>query len=449
MNSNRTGVGEYTYQLLNSIFQIDKTNQYFLFYNSSKDVSKNIPKWEQDNVRYVGLKWPNKLLNLLLFLKVLKLENLVIKKLFENCKLKIENLDVWFSPNLNFISLSKKTKLILTVHDLSFEFMPECFTLKQRLWHWFLRPKKQCQRADIILVPSDNTKRDIVESCRVVSSKVVKVGHGCKLQITNYKLQIKDKYILYLGTLEPRKNVETLILAYKKLHNLQLTTYNLVLAGDKGWKSKLTMKLIKNTPNVRFIGYVDEAKKAGVVAMDVMGPALDMLAHYFHKLPSAEPGLQYKSARDYFTRTEAIEFTVRHDEGLGLETLNQADIILLGVSRTSKTPLSIYLAYQGYRCANVPVMSGIPVPQKLAEVDRRKIVGLTIAEEKLIAFRSTRLKKMGRPASEDYAQKEYVGNELKFAHDLFQTLGVRVVDVTGKSIEEIASEIINDSYFMP
>ena len=262
MNSNRTGVGEYTYQLLNSIFQIDKTNQYFLFYNSSKDVSKNIPKWEQDNVRYVGLKWPNKLLNLLLFLKVLKLENLVIKKLFENCKLKIENLDVWFSPNLNFISLSKKTKLILTVHDLSFEFMPECFTLKQRLWHWFLRPKKQCQRADIILVPSDNTKRDIVESCRVVSSKVVKVGHGCKLQITNYKLQIKDKYILYLGTLEPRKNVETLILAYKKLHNLQLTTYNLVLAGDKGWKSKLTMKLIKNTPNVRFIGYVDEAKKA-------------------------------------------------------------------------------------------------------------------------------------------------------------------------------------------
>jgi [pyruvate, water dikinase]-phosphate phosphotransferase / [pyruvate, water dikinase] kinase len=194
---------------------------------------------------------------------------------------------------------------------------------------------------------------------------------------------------------------------------------------------------------------LDEAKKAGVVAMDVMGPALDMLAHYFHKLPSAEPGLQYKSARDYFNRTEAIEFTVRHDEGLGLETLTQADIILLGVSRTSKTPLSIYLAYQGYRCANVPVMSGIPVPQKLETVDRRKIVGLTIAEEKLIAFRSTRLKKMGRPASEDYAQKEYVSHELKFAHDLFQKLGVRVVDVTGKSIEEIASEIISDSYFMP
>ena len=259
MSSVRTGVGEYTCQLLDAVFKIDKTNQYFLFYNSSKDVSQYIPKWEQENVRYVATRWPNKLLNLLLFLKVLKLENLVI----ENC-LKIKNLklkiNIWFSPNLNFTSLSKKTKLILTVHDLSFEFLPECFTLKQRLWHWFLRPKKQCHRADLILAPSENTADDIVSEYSVDRTKVRVVGHGHKLQITNYKLQIKDKYILYLGTLEPRKNVGVLIEAYKKLTNFK--TYKLTIAGDRGWKSDKIMRLIKNTAGVEYVGYVDAAKKA-------------------------------------------------------------------------------------------------------------------------------------------------------------------------------------------
>ena len=267
MNSNRTGVGEYTYQLLNAIFAIDKTNQYFLFYNSSKDVSKNIPKWEQDNARYVGLKWPNKLLNLLLFLKFVKLENLVIEKLFENCKLKIENLNVWFSPNLNFTSLKKHTKHILTMHDLSFEFMPECFTLKHRLWHWFLRPRKQCQRADLILAPSENTARDVIESYKVESYKVIKLCPGVSQPVSSDQLSvIKNKYglsenfILYLGTLEPRKNVSVLIEAYKKLTNLH--TYKLIIVGDKGWRSESVMRLIENTPGVQYVGYVDAAKKA-------------------------------------------------------------------------------------------------------------------------------------------------------------------------------------------
>jgi len=279
MSPVRTGVGEYTYQLLNAVFAFDKTNQYFLFYNSSKDVSQSIPKWEQENVHYVGLKWPNKLLNLLLFLKFVKLENLVVEKLFENCKLKIENLNVWFSPNLNFTSLRKHTKHILTIHDLSFEFMPECLTWKQRLWHWFLRPKKQCERADIILTPSENTKRDVIDSylpavqaqalqagkvvsSKVVSSKVVKVGHGCGMQNAECRMQNGDKYILYVGTLEPRKNVDALIEAYKKLCTLaHLHTCKLIIAGDRGWKSEPVIRLIENTPGVQYIGYVDEAKK--------------------------------------------------------------------------------------------------------------------------------------------------------------------------------------------
>ncbi len=262
MSPVRTGVGEYTHKLLDAVFKIDKTNQYFLFYNSSKDVSKNIPQWRQNNVHYAATMWPNKLLNLFLFLKVWKLENLVIGNLLKivNCKLKI---DCWFSPNLNFTSLSKKTKFILTIHDLSFEFFPECLTFKQRLWHVFLRPKKQCQRADIILAPSESTADDIVSKYGVDKEKVRVIRHGCQTQNTNNMTQTRDKYILYLGTLEPRKNVGVLIEAYKKLCTLaHLHTCTLVIAGDKGWKSESLIRLIESTPGVKYIGYVDEAKKA-------------------------------------------------------------------------------------------------------------------------------------------------------------------------------------------
>lgn len=186
-----------------------------------------------------------------------------------------------------------------------------------------------------------------------------------------------------------------------------------------------------------------EAKKEGIVAMDIMGPSLDMLANYFHKLPSTEPGLQYKVTRDYYKRTEAIEFSVRHDEGLGLDTLEQADIIILGISRTSKTPLSVYLAYHGYRSANIPIIPGVPIPDKLVGCDRKKMVGLTRSWEDLASHRSTRLKKMGRPESEQYAQKEHIEKELAYGQEVFEKLGVPlIVDVGGKAIEEVASEII-------
>ncbi len=189
---------------------------------------------------------------------------------------------------------------------------------------------------------------------------------------------------------------------------------------------------------------LSEAKKEGVVAMDVMGPVLDMLSHYFHRLPSDEPGLQYKATQDYYKRTEAVEFAVRHDDGLGLETIHEADIILLGISRTSKTPLSIYLAFQGYRCANVPIVREMPLAEKIYELDRKKMFGLVVSSEKLASVRSTRLKKLGRPDSENYAQLDHIEEELKCAREVFGKLGgIPVIDVTGKATEEVASEILH------
>lgn len=180
-----------------------------------------------------------------------------------------------------------------------------------------------------------------------------------------------------------------------------------------------------------------------VVAIDIMGPTLDALANYFHTLPSPEPGLQYKMTQHYFKRTEAVEFTVKHDDGLGLDTIDAADIILLGISRTSKTPLSIYLAYHGYRCANMPIVKDIPLPISVMNADPSKMIALTIDERKLATIRATRLRKLGRPETESYANLSYITEEISFALKIIRELRIPAIDVTGKAIEETASEIIN------
>ncbi len=294
MNKQRTGVGEYTYSLLNSLFEIDKENNYFLFFNSCKNVSANIPKWQPKNVHYIFTRWPNKLLNLLVWLRFIKLDRLVTRHL-ERSETKSKDLLVekdssthplkkgfaqndewvWFSPNLNFTSLSRHVKHILTIHDLSFEFFPEYFTFKQRLWHKFLNPKKQCQRADIILTPSENTRRDIVNGYQLPDSKIqvlrpgisVERGTGNGEQVKQ-KYNLPEKYILFLGTLEPRKNVESVIEAYKRLtppypplQGEGKGGVSLVIAGGSCWKNKKLMKMIAETEGVRYLGYVSEEDK--------------------------------------------------------------------------------------------------------------------------------------------------------------------------------------------
>lgn len=189
--------------------------------------------------------------------------------------------------------------------------------------------------------------------------------------------------------------------------------------------------------------FLEECGKAHVVSVDLMGPVMDVLTSYLHSAPSSEPGLKYKHTGEYFRRQEAIEFTVKHDDGMGLDTLNQADIVILGISRTSKTPLSIYLSYRGYKVANIPLVRDVPLPIEFESVDQDKIVGLTINIEKLIQFRETRLVKLGRPLSEEYASFERVTEEMNYARKVYEKVGnIPVIDVTGKAIEEIATEAL-------
>ena len=130
------------------------------------------------------------------------------------------------------------------------------------------------------------------------------------------------------------------------------------------------------------------AAEVQVPAIDVMGPVMENLTRYFQATPSDQPGLQYQVNSEYFRRNEAIEFAVKHDDGLGLETIDQAEIVLLGISRTSKTPLAMYLAYRGFKTANIPIIREVPPPRALRSIDPRKLVGLTILPEKLVDLRN-------------------------------------------------------------
>jgi len=175
---------------------------------------------------------------------------------------------IWFSPNLNFTNLSKKIKHLQTIHDLSFEFLPECFTWKQRLWHWTLNPRRQCKRADIIVTPSENTKRDIVAKFQISNFKFQILRPGLKIlnkdesdtEKTKNNYNLPDKYILYLGTLEPRKNIESIIQAYN-ISDLRTKNCELLVVGSRGWKHKKLIKLIQEMPGVEYLEYVNEDKK--------------------------------------------------------------------------------------------------------------------------------------------------------------------------------------------
>jgi hypothetical protein len=153
-----------------------------------------------------------------------------------------------------------------------------------------------------------------------------------------------------------------------------------------------------------------------------------------------EPGARAPLDSTYFKRIEAIEFAVKYDDGVG-KGLDEADMVLVGVSRTSKTPLSIYLGYLGHKAANVPVVRGIDPPEELFEIDPAKIVGLTIGAERLADIRTARVKSMGAPRKR-YAELEAVYAELEEATKLHKRLRCPVIDVSELSVEETAMRII-------
>jgi [pyruvate, water dikinase]-phosphate phosphotransferase / [pyruvate, water dikinase] kinase len=186
----------------------------------------------------------------------------------------------------------------------------------------------------------------------------------------------------------------------------------------------------------------DLCQSQGVPYTDLFGPLLTMFSGYFEKEANFTAGLLRQTDEKYFKRIAAIEFTVKHDDGKEVRDLDKSDIILVGISRTSKTPLSIFLSHKGWKVSNVPIVLNVALPEELFKIDQKKIVGLTIDLEKLARIRKNRLEKLGQDLSSDYASSQYISDELEYANGIFsRNKRWPIFDVTEKALEETASEI--------
>jgi hypothetical protein len=214
--------------------------------------------------------------------------------------------------------------------------------------------------------------------------------------------------------------------------------------------------MIIRIPHVRTVEQVNElvadaarghsmaAMERGVMAVDLLGGLLAKLQDFLHRTPWGRPGLLYQTDAGYSQRVDAMEFTVQHDDGQKIDDLEAADLILVGPSRTSKTPASFYLAYRGWKVANVPIVLGVEPPDTLCGLDARKVVGLITDPQHLALVRRERLKNMGAEASSaSYADLKHIQQELRYSLRLCQRYRWPVVNVTGKAVEETASEIVN------
>lgn len=269
MGTQYSGVPEHTLNLVREIIRLDSNNEYQFFYNSISDVRKRIPKFDNSNVKIIKWSYPNKILNYLFF-KFLNWPKID----------KYLGVDLFFMPHINFVALSGKSKSLLIIHDLSFLKNPEFFSFKNNLWHRMINVKKLIKRVDKIVAVSENTKIDIINLCGVDEEKIDVIYPGInndykvvedsqKLKKAKEKYNLPEKFILFLGTQEPRKNVEGVIEAYNvfRENNKNLNDYRLVIAGGKGWKGKKifsSWEASKYKDDIRFLGYVDSEDKSGL-----------------------------------------------------------------------------------------------------------------------------------------------------------------------------------------
>ncbi|HLC69893.1 MAG TPA: glycosyltransferase family 1 protein [Patescibacteria group bacterium] len=260
MSPLRTGVAEYTFELLKALFAIDKTNHYYLYYNSYHKTYPCLPDFNGAKVDIMHTRFPNKLLNAsLLCFNRPRLDKLIPYP-----------LDAWFSPNLHFTALSKNIPQILTIHDLSFEFFPEFFTTKQRL----INSRRAIKRANLILAPSFNTKRDIINFYKTNEAKVEVIYPGLSSEIfpttpeqktvVKNKFNLPERFLLFVGAYEPRKNLLCLLEAFEKVYNKETLPIHLVIAGAPGWKNEKIFEYIKNSgirEKIHCLGYVTTTEK--------------------------------------------------------------------------------------------------------------------------------------------------------------------------------------------
>ncbi|MBU5293994.1 kinase/pyrophosphorylase [Anaerosalibacter bizertensis] len=191
----------------------------------------------------------------------------------------------------------------------------------------------------------------------------------------------------------------------------------------------------------RFI--IMKAKEYEIPAVDLMTPVLDSIQTVVGFQPKRESGLIRRLDEQYFKKVEAVEFAVKYDDGKDTRGIKKADIILVGVSRTSKTPLSMYLAHKHYKVANVPLVPEVPAPDELFEKDTKRVFGLIANPFKLNEIRQERLRSLGLSNNANYASIDRIEQELEYSKQIMERLQCKVIDVSNKAVEETAGIIID------
>ncbi len=249
---NRSGVGSYIFEALRHIIKIDQKNQYYFFNSGLSNIY--FPKeLEAENVHHVHLKVPNKILNFCLYFGLyFKLEKYFPVK-----------LDLFWLPNINFINLDTEIPLLVTIHDLSFLHSQNFYSFKRKWWHKLINVKALVEKAKYIIAVSQNSKRDLIRFFTVNEEKIQVIYPGLQYQaMTKEKalamtedFKLAENFFIFLGTLEPRKNVEGIIKAFDRYH-LEYPDAELVLVGNKGWVYHELLLSIKKRPYVRYLGFI-------------------------------------------------------------------------------------------------------------------------------------------------------------------------------------------------
>ncbi len=187
----------------------------------------------------------------------------------------------------------------------------------------------------------------------------------------------------------------------------------------------------------------EACRDAGAPTLSVLGPILNFFQGYIGLEATPKPGAQHMLNADYFRRIDALNFTMLHDDGQNVENYEEADVVLLGISRTSKTPTSIYLANRGVKTANIPMVPGVELPVAIRTLVRPLVVGLVASPDRIVQIRQNRLLAMNASEMSDYVDRKLVADEIAKSRRFFERQGWPMIDVTRRSIEETAAAIMD------
>ncbi len=239
--------------------------------------------------------------------------------------------------------------------------------------------------------------------------------------------------------------------ASAQFDNVQPLEHNYYLVRSERQLERV-MREIEAAPGVVWYTIADESlrrklerfcTKHGVPTLPVLDPSVHMLSRHLGVAASERIARQHMLTREYFERMDAINYALAHDDGQNVQGLDEADVVLVGVSRTSKTPTCIYLANRGIRAGNIPLVPGVEPPTFLTDLDGPMIVGLKISAERLVQIRHQRLLALNETGATDYADSEAVRTEVTRANRLFQQQKWKVIDVSRRSVEETSASILN------